>query len=105
MAKKSTNAETTRRVNEVYALLARAYTRQQVIQHCSNWEVSDRQIDTYILRARQLLDKDADMTRPAFLAEALVRLRVLEQKAEQKGQLATAIASVRLQAELIGLTT
>ena len=105
MAKKSTNAEITRRVNEVYALLSRAYTRQQIFQHCSGWGVTERHIDNYIRSARELLDKDADMTRPAFLAEALVRLRVLEQKAEQKGQLATAIASVRLQAELIGLTT
>ena len=105
MAKKSTNAEVQLRVNEVYGLLTRGYSRAQIIQHCSDlWAVTDRQTDTYIKRAREILEQDCEMSRPAFLAEALARLRLLEQRAEKRGQLQVAINSVRLQTELVGLT-
>jgi hypothetical protein len=94
------------RVNEVYGLLTRGYSRAQIIQHASDlWDVSDRTVDLYIQRAREILDRDCEMSRPAFLAEALARLRVVEQKAEERSQLANAIAAIRLQCELIGLTS
>ena len=105
MAKKSTNAEVQLRINEVYGLLTRGYSRAQVLQHAADlWGCSVRQTDTYIARAREILEQDCEMSRPAFLAEALARLRLLEQRAEKRGQLQVAINSVRLQTELVGLT-
>ena len=105
MAKKSTNAEVQLRINEVYGLLTRGYSRAQVLQHAADlWGCSVRQADTYIARAREILEQDCEMSRPAFLAEALARLRILEQRAEKRGQLQVAINSVRLQTELVGLT-
>jgi hypothetical protein len=105
VAKKSTNAEVQLRINEVYGLLTRGYSRAQVLQHAADlWGCSVRQADTYIARAREILEQDCEMSRPAFLAEALARLRLLEQRAEKRGQLQVAINSVRLQTELVGLT-
>jgi hypothetical protein len=105
VAGKSTNAEMKLRVNEVYGLLTRGYSRAQIQRHAADlWGCSERSTDTYIQRAREILDKDCEMSRPAFLAEALARLRVVEQKAEERSQLANAIAAIRLQCELIGLT-
>ena len=105
MAKKSTNAEITLRVNEVFGLLSRGYSRAQILQHAAElWDCSDRTADTYIARAREMLEKDCEMSRPAFLAEALSRLRGIEQQAARRGQLMVATNAIRLQCELIGLT-
>ena len=104
MAKKSTNAEMELRVKEVYGLLTQSYSRAQILQHAADmWGCSVRQADTYIARAREILEQDCAMSRPAFLAEALVRLRRLEQRAESRGQLQVAVNAVRLQTELVGL--
>ena len=105
MAKKSTNAEITLRVNEVFGLLSRGYSRAQILQHAADlWQCSDRQADTYIQRAREMLEKDCEMSRPAFLAEALSRLRGIEQAAAKRGQYMVATNCIRLQCELVGLT-
>ena len=102
---KSTNAEVTLRVNTVYGLLCDGKSRGDIQQFgAENWKLSIRQIDELIARARAALDKDAELTRPAFLAEVLGRLRNYEQQAARRGQLMVATNCVRLQCELVGLT-
>ena len=104
--KKPTIAEKTRRVNEVYGLLASGASRQQILQHSSeNWDVSERTADSYIAEARELIERDCDMSRPAFLAEALAGLRKVRQSAERRGQHQVVVNAIRLQAELVGLTS
>jgi len=65
----------------------------------------ERVTDEYIQRARIRLEEDAAMTRPAWIAEALGRLRTYEQSAYRRGQTQVAINAVQLQAKLIGLET
>ena len=103
--KKPTAAEKTRRVREVYNLLANAASRHEILQYAAeNWDVSVRTADEYIKEARQLIEEDCAMSRPAFLAECLARLRNYETMAAKRGQMQVATNSVRLQAELVGLT-
>jgi len=71
----------------------------------NNWNLATRQTDELIKRAREALEKDAELSRPAFLAEVLGRLRNYEQQAARRGQVQVAINSVRLQAELVGLAS
>ena len=59
--------------------------------------------DVYIAEARQRIDQDCNMSRQAFLAECLERLRNYEQQAAKRGQMQVATNSVKLQAELVGL--
>ena len=59
---------------------------------------------TYIAKARELLEKDCQLSRQEFLAECLQRLRRYEAAAAKRGQMQVAVNSARLQAELIGLT-
>ena len=100
---RSTATETKFRVDAVYKLLADGWSRGQIVQFASDeWGVTDRQADTYIARAREILLADADMQRPAWLAEALSRLRNYEQQAAKRGQLSVAVNSVQTQAKLIG---
>ena len=88
------------------ASLASGASRQQILQHSSeNWDVSDRTADAYIAEARELIERDCDMSRPAFLAEALAGLRKVRQSAERRGQHQVVVNAIRLQAELVGLTS
>jgi hypothetical protein len=91
-------------VDAVYKLLSEAWSRQQIVQFAAKeWGVSDRQADTYIQRARELLLADAEMQRPAWLAEALSRLRNYEQQAARRGQMQVAVNALGMQAKLIGM--
>ena len=104
MANKSTNAELKLRVTEVYGLLTRGYSRAQIHQHAADlWQLSERQADTYIAKARELIDADCNLSRPAFLAECLAGIRSIRQKAEAEKQHQTALNAIKLQAELTGL--
>lgn len=103
---RSTKVEKNFRVDTVYKLLSEGNSRGQIQRFAANqWKVSERQVDVYIAEARDKLLADAEMERPAWVAEALQRLRVLEQKAAKKNQTQCAINSIALQAKLIGLDT
>ena len=86
--------------------LVALHARKSFSTHCAEkWDVSERTADAYISEARILIEKDCEMSRPAFLAEALAGLRNSEQLAESKGNHQVVVNAIRLQAELVGLTT
>lgn len=102
MAKKSTNAEIDERVNIVYDLLLKAHSRHQILQYAANaWDVSPRQGDEYIARARQLMQLDAELERPQWLAAAIARLQEYERRASDKEQLSIALKALEDQARLL----
>ena len=104
MGKKATNHEVTLKTQETYTLLTTGYSRGNIVRMLSEkWGCSERQVDNYIAKARTLLEEDARMARPAWLAEALGRLRTYESAAHAKGQYSVAIQSIQTQAKLIGL--
>ena len=101
---KSTKVEVNHRVNACYKLLAEGQSRSQILLFCSeSWGVGERQGETYLSRAREKLLQDCEMERPAWIAEALQRLRTYEQAAFKEKQNQTAINSVQAQAKLIGI--
>jgi hypothetical protein len=102
--KRVTAGESTMRTQEVYGLLCRGFARQQIIQSVSGWGLSDRQIDAYIAKARELIEQDCDLSRPAFLAECLANVREIQQAAFKRGQLMCALNAVKLASELTGIT-
>ena len=102
MAKKSTNVEIDERVNAVYDLLLRAYSRTQIVRHCSEiWNVGERQAENYISRARQLMALDAELERPQWLAAAIARLVDYERRASEANQLSIALKALEDQARLL----
>ena len=102
MGKKSTNAEMTSRVREVYGLLVKSYSRFEILQYgAEKWDVSDRTADIYIQRARELIQQDSDIERPQWLAAAIARLVKYEQKAGREDNLQTAIKALETQAKLL----
>lgn len=79
-------------------------SRTDIVHFCAeNYDIGERQSDVYIQKARELLNKDAELTRPMFLAEVLGRLRTYENAAAKRGQLKVAVESVALQSKLVGL--
>ena len=104
VAKKSTMAEKKFRVDAVYGHLCNGWSRGQILQFASDeWGISERMADQYIADARVKIDQDCNLSRQAFLAECLERLRNYEQQAAKRGQMQVATNSVKLQAELVGL--
>jgi hypothetical protein len=102
MAKKSTNVEIDERVNAVYDLLLRAHSRTQIVRHCSeSWNVGERQAENYISRARQLMQLDAELERPQWLAAAIARLVEYERRASEANQLSVALKALEDQARLL----
>lgn len=100
-----TKAEATLRVQEVYGYLSHGYSRAQILQETAGWGLKERMIDEYIFKARQLLEEDCNVARPAYLAELLQRLRTYEIAAAKRGQYQVAVNSATQQAKLIGLDT
>ena len=102
MAKKSTNAEIDDRVNQVYDLLLKAYSRTQIVRFCSeSWDVGERQAENYMARARQLMQLDAELERPQWLAAAIARLQDYERRASDKNQISIALKALEDQAKLL----
>ncbi len=102
MAKKSTNSEIDDRVNTIYDLLLRAYSRTQIIRFCSDTlGVGDRHAENYMARARQLKQLDAELERPQWLAAAIARLQEYERRASDKNQISIALKALEDQAKLL----
>ena len=90
------------RVNTVYDLLLRAYSRTQILRYAAEtWNVSERQAELYMSRARQLMQLDAELERPQWLAAAVARLADYERQAREKGNLSIAIKALEDQARLL----
>tara|TARA_B110000444_G_C18722866_1_gene539380 strand:+ start:378 stop:701 length:324 start_codon:yes stop_codon:yes gene_type:complete len=102
MGKKSTNLQIQERVNTVYQLLIKSYSRFEIVQYASEkWGVGDRQADEYLARARQLIAKDSEIERPEWLAAAIARLVEYEKRAGRDDQIPVAIKALETQAKLL----
>ena len=67
MANKSTKIEIDMRVNRIARLLANGAVRSEIVQYCAKeWEIAERQTDTYIAKARDLIRADWETDRLTF---------------------------------------
>ncbi len=105
MAVKNNNTEVSIRVNEIYSLLLSRVNRAQILQYASNkWgELSDRTVDSYIKKARELLKKETAIDRESALAEHIATRNQLYQIALKKQKLQTCLQILDSTAKLQGL--
>lgn len=90
--------------NEVYGLILKGSSRQELLRFCEEkHKIKEHQADIYIKRARQLIVDDAQLSRPAFLAEVLAKTGKIYEMAEKKGQLQTMLNALRFACELTGI--
>lgn len=105
MAVRSTKAVKEFRLKTVYGQLCHGWSRGKIVETArEEWGIGTAATDEYIRKARITIEQDCALTRQQFMAEALDRLRTYEIAAAKRGQMQVATNSVRLQAELIGLT-
>ena len=99
-----TAAEVKLVIHEVYSEITRGRSRQDLIRFCQERHgLKEDQADIYISRARQLIVEDANVSRPAFLAEVLAKTGKIYEMAEKKGQLQTMLNALRFACELTGI--
>ena len=104
MAKRRTAAEVKLVTYEVYGEITRGSSRQDILRFCQERHgIKEDQADIYIQRARQLIVDDAQLSRPAFLAEVLAKTGKIYEMAEKKGQLQTMLNALRFACELTGI--
>ena len=105
MAVKNTNAEMNKRVNEIYSLILSRVNRTQILQYASKkWgEISDRTVDSYISKARDLIQKETAINRKDALAEHIATRNQLYQIALKKEKLQTCLQILDSTAKLQGL--
>ena len=80
---KSNDTELAARVNEVYKLLLGGANRQDVLDHATKqeWNVTPRQVDTYIRRAKTALDRESNFRKAVEFGKALNQLNNLYARA------------------------
>lgn len=73
-APKATETEIALRIEEVKRLLLTAQTRARILQYAAEkWQLSERQTDTYIARARREIKQEVDKRAPHALSTNLAR--------------------------------
>jgi hypothetical protein len=94
-----TAAELDARVNKVFELIVNGFTRYQIMQYASlektGWNVTPRQVDTYIAKATALIANEAEYVRPKEFGKAISRLNDLYQKCLKVQDYQRAIAAQR----------
>jgi|TARA_Y100000033_G_scaffold45474_1_gene48954 hypothetical protein len=101
MAKKSTKIEVDMRVNRVARLLANGAVRSDIVQYCAKeWDVAERQSDTYIAKAREIIRADWESDRLTFTAEILAQLASLQKEARKTNNLNAALGCIKTAAQI-----
>jgi hypothetical protein len=103
--KRATKAETTRRVNEVYKLLASAARVEDIVAFAEKkaWGVNKRQLETYMKRAREQMAKDGEADRKEQIDIADAQLAAIQAKATSIGDHNNAIKARMARNKLRGL--
>ena len=104
MAKKSDKAEIDRRVHTVVKLLSSAKTNSYILRFCSEeWGVTNRQAQTYLQRAREIIKADYSVERSDFLGTRLALLDEIIESSIRCKQHSNAVGALKLQAQLTRL--
>ena len=102
--KRSTAAEKAFRVNRVARMLSNGAVRSEICQYAADqWGVSERQADTYVRDARDILREDWEIDRRAFTAELLSQLASLQKESRKNGQGHIALGCINSAAKLAQL--
>lgn len=90
---KSSKHIVNQRVKEVVSMLILGYNRDLILQNTSNlWKVSDRQIDTYISKARTLIEQSVKKQVAYDYAKAVRRYEELYRLSIEKKDYKTALS-------------
>lgn len=107
MSRKGTRAAVTARVDIIYRLLLTGLDRQQILDHVAgkhdDWGVKTRAIDSYVAKAKVLLEDVGRYDRALEFGRALARLHDLYARCVTDRRYRDALAVQREICELLGL--
>ena len=102
--RKSTKAETLKRVRAIYELLMSDTPRVDIIRlGTDKWEVSERQIEKYITSANEAISVEAKRLQANSFEQHLSKRASLRHKALKDGDKRLAFEILRDEAKLLGL--
>ena len=71
------------------------------MQYCAKeWDVAERQSDTYIAKAREIIRADWESDRLTFTAEILAQLASLQKEARKTNNLNAALGCIKTAAQI-----
>jgi hypothetical protein len=91
--KKSSHATVAQRVEMIYKLKMKGYSRQKIVQYVSNktdWNVTSRTVDNYISRASAAILERSEIVKDREFSTAVEQYRFLYSKAVQAKRWGTA---------------
>ena len=94
------------RINKVIEWLVLGLSRAQILQYAAEkteWNISERQIDTYISRANEEIEKHAQTVRERELGKSIKRLEMLFHSCMKVQDYQRALAVQKELNELLGL--
>lgn len=94
------------RINELVELILQGVSRFKDFREYSNlknWNVGDRQLENYINRAKELLEKESEPRRELETSKAIGRYQMLFNKAFKIQDYKTALSVQKSLCELLGL--
>ena len=102
---RATNAEISRRVDQIYTLMLGGASYRDILAHCEKheWPVKKRMIDHYIQRARERFEQAAETKRGQEFGRALDRLEDLYSRNLKIQDYKAALAVVKERLTLLGL--
>ncbi len=105
MAQRSTKAEVQRRIDEVFRLRLNGAILQDIRDFAqeNGWDVSDAQLGRYMQKADEMMAEELTRGRKKRLALHLARREFLYAKAVLAGDLRTALAVLKDNAQLCNL--
>lgn len=78
---KSDSSEMEKRVNTIYLMILQGFQRKQVIQYCAdNFKIGERQTDSYLIKAREIIKSNIDNDTSSKKNEILNQFYDLYQK-------------------------
>lgn len=97
-------AEVESRVTTIFGLMLNGASRKEIIQYSTEkWDITDRQTDSYIKRARELYEEEMQSTREQHIGLAYARLNGLYMKTTKVQDYRSALAVQREINILLGL--
>lgn len=101
---KATDAEILKRIAAVHKLLVAGAARASIVQYgSSQWNVTDRQVDDYIARAKETLKAQTDRDKDNNLAMAIARMQEIYQECKSAKNYKGAISAQIEINKLLGL--
>ena len=103
--KKSTDAEIEIRVAKIYEFICKGFDYTYMVRHASTeWKISSRQLDTYILKAKgQLQNTYGQEYRETILSNHLAQLEDLYRKNYSIGDFRECRSIIESRNKLLGL--